>query len=385
MASVCAIIVAAGRGTRAATDGPKQYAMLGDRTVLARTLSVFEKCNAVDAIQVVIHADDHEAYNACISGFEKLLPPVDGGATRQASVRAGLQAAANYDRVLIHDAARPFLDQAILGRIIGALETNMGAVPALPVVDTLRRRSKKGLQTIDRDGLFAAQTPQAFDRAAIAAAHEKAAVEGRDDFTDDAALAEWAGLDVTLVDGARANHKLTTSEDMREAMEEQNTVLPDIRVGHGYDTHTLGVGDHVMLCGVRIPHNRALQGHSDADVGIHALTDALLATIGAGDIGDHFPPSDPQWRGAASDQFLAHAAQQVRAKGGQINHADVTLVCEAPKIGPHREAMRQRMAEILQIAVGRVSVKATTNEKVGFIGRGEGIVALTTATVGFER
>lgn len=383
MTSICAIIVAAGRGSRTGLDGPKQYAKLGGRCVLTQTLQAFEACSIVSAIQVVIHCDDQKNYEAASAGLKKLLPPVVGGATRQASVHAGLNATQTYEHVLIHDAARPFVDEATLRRVAEALNSHQGALPALPVVDSLKRLKKTGVESVDRHNLFTAQTPQGFHHKAITDAHEAAVAEGRHDFTDDAALAQWAGIPVALVEGARTNIKLTTAQDMEDAMKNAAAALPDIRVGHGYDTHILVAGDHVTLCGVKIPHTHSLHGHSDADVGLHALTDALLATIGDGDIGDHFPPSDSKWRGAASDQFLSHAAKLVRKKNGQINHVDVTLLCEEPKIGPHKAAMRDKISQIIKISADRVSVKATTNERVGFIGRQEGIVALATATVVF--
>ncbi|MEL6751743.1 MAG: bifunctional 2-C-methyl-D-erythritol 4-phosphate cytidylyltransferase/2-C-methyl-D-erythritol 2,4-cyclodiphosphate synthase, partial [Pseudomonadota bacterium] len=358
--------------------GPKQYAKIGRHSVLATTLNAFQDCPLIEGIQVVIHEDDTDLYHAALSRIEKLEPAVIGGATRQSSVLSGLAAIPEATHVLIHDAARPFVRTDLIETICTALQTNAAVVPAVAVTDSLRRVEDGKSSAVSRQGLFSVQTPQGFRSADIQDAHDRAEKVGRNDFTDDASLAEWAGLDVTLVSGDPANMKLTTPADMASASASK---VPDVRVGHGYDTHQLVAGDGVILCGVTIPHNRRLDGHSDADVGLHALTDALLATIGAGDIGDHFPPTDPQWRGAKSDQFLAHAAELVRGRGGTITHMDVTLLCESPKIGPHRQAMREMMAKIVGIDVDRVSVKATTNERVGFIGREEGIVALATATV----
>ncbi len=381
---IVAVIVAAGRGTRAGGDGPKQYERLGGAAVLARSLMPFQTSNHVREIIVVIHADDTTRYEQALVTTAKLLAPVIGGSTRQASVLTGLRAAeaANATHVLIHDAARPFLPPETLQSLIAALDKNDAVIPALPVSDTLRQATDTGLETVSRDNLFAAQTPQCFRLAPLLAAHEKAAEEKRHDFTDDAAIAEWAGLPVTLVRGHPDNMKLTSEADMDRAR--QQFLVPDVRVGHGYDTHRLVAGNHVMLCGVEIANPMTLDGHSDADVGLHALTDALLATIGAGDIGDHFPPSDPQWKGVASGQFLEHAVGLVRAKGGTITHCDVTLLCEQPQIGPHKSAMRARIASICNIDADRVSVKATTNETIGFVGRKEGIVALATATAVFR-
>jgi len=290
------------------------------------------------------------------------------------------------DMVLFHDAARPFVDADLITRVLSRLGDNAGALPCLPVTDTLKRSEAGRIAgTVDRHQLWRAQTPQGFKFDAILAAHRAAAQDSTLDFTDDASVAEWFGLDVALVEGSEHNRKLTTAEDLTIADEllrtEAERAPGTIRVAAGYDVHALGPGDAVMLCGVRIPHGKKLVGHSDADVGLHALTDALLGTIADGDIGVHFPPSDDRWRGAASDIFLKAAAGKIRERGGEIVHVDVTLLCEAPRIGPHREAMRSRMAEMLGLDVGQVSIKATTNEGLGFVGRGEGIAAMATATV----
>jgi len=287
------------------------------------------------------------------------------------------------DLVLIHDAARPFINPKTISDVIDAIKPTNGAVPAAPVFDTLKKTNSNGIveNTISRDGLFAAQTPQGFHFQTILNAHQKAQQGGLHDFTDDSALAEWAQIPVKIVESTANNKKLTTNEDIQEARRSMNTLLPDVRTGHGYDVHILVEGNSIRLCGVDIKHDKRLDGHSDADVGLHALTDALLGAVASGDIGSHFPPSDNQWKGAESDQFLRHAAKVVTDKGGIITHCDVTLVCEEPKIGSHRDAMREKIADILELSIDRISVKATTNERVGFIGREEGIAALATATV----
>jgi 2-C-methyl-D-erythritol 4-phosphate cytidylyltransferase/2-C-methyl-D-erythritol 2,4-cyclodiphosphate synthase len=373
------LVVAAGRGHRLGGALPKQYLPLAGRPVLRHSLEVFAQHPAVDAVRVVIHPDDLDLYQAAARGLD-LLSPVDGGATRQDSVRLGLESlsALRPRRVLIHDAARPFADAALVQRMVSALDEGPGAIPALPVADTLKRGAEGViLETVDRHALWRAQTPQAFRYDEILAAHRAAA--GRE-LTDDAAVAEAAGLSVALVPGAEENFKVTTEADLRRA-ERLLAPAADIRCGNGYDVHRFGLGDRVMLCGVKIPHDQGLEGHSDADVGLHALTDAILGAIGAGDIGQHFPPGDPRWRGAESSRFLAHAASLVAARGGRLLSLDVTIICERPKVGPHRAAMVQRIAEILGLDPARVSVKATTTEGLGFTGRREGIAAQATATV----
>ena len=391
------VIVAAGRGERAsgAGNGPKQYRPLGGRALIARTLDAFGAWAPEAPIVIVRHADDTALLAEAIGGIDDDLIVVTGGATRQASVLCGLEALASMDKppryVMVHDAARPFVPAATLDSIATALSADpaVGVIPALPVAETLKSAGSDGLiiATVPRAGLHRAQTPQAFPLAGILDVHRRAAAETDSEFTDDAALYEWAELPVRVVAGDNRNIKLTWPQDFEDAERMLKTAseipLPDVRVGHGYDTHRLVAGDRIILCGVEIPHDRRLDGHSDADVGFHALTDALLATVGAGDIGSHFPPSDQQWKGAASHIFLSHAADLVRAAGGRITHCDVTLVCEAPKIGPHREPMRASIANAVGINVERISVKATTNETIGFVGRNEGIVALATATAVF--
>jgi 2-C-methyl-D-erythritol 4-phosphate cytidylyltransferase/2-C-methyl-D-erythritol 2,4-cyclodiphosphate synthase len=312
-----------------------------------------------------------------------LLAPALGGARRQDSVRLGLEALEGNapDAVLIHDAARPFVDADLIARVIAGVALHSGAMPCLPVTDTLKRGDAgRIVETVSREDLWRAQTPQGFSFPLILAAHRAAARDPTLDFTDDAAVAEWFGLEVALVAGSEHNRKLTTAEDLKIA---DDMLRPHgtVRVASGYDVHALGPGDAVILCGVRIPHEKKLVGHSDADVGLHALTDALLGTIGDGDIGVHFPPSDDRWRGVSSDVFLTAAAAKVKGRGGEIVHVDVTLLCEEPRIGPYREAMREHIAAILGLGTTHVSIKATTNEGLGFVGRGEGIAAMATATV----
>jgi len=374
-----ALIVAAGRGHRLGGAMPKQYLPLAGRAVLRHSLETFARHPAVGAVRVVIHRDDLDLYGAAADGLG-LLPPVEGGATRQESVRLGLESLRelNPARVLIHDAARPFADAALIQRMIGALDGSPGAIPALPVADTIKRGSAGMIvETVDRQALWRAQTPQAFRYGEILAAHQAAA--GRE-LTDDAAVAEAAGLTVALVPGAEENFKVTTEADLSRA---ERILAPaaDIRCGNGFDVHRFAPGNQVMICGIALSHDHGLEGHSDADVGLHALTDAILGAIGAGDIGQHFPPGDPRWRGADSIRFLAHAAALVAERGGRLLSLDVTIICERPKIGPHRAAMIARIAEILGLDPSRVSVKATTTEGLGFTGRREGIAAQATATV----
>jgi 2-C-methyl-D-erythritol 4-phosphate cytidylyltransferase/2-C-methyl-D-erythritol 2,4-cyclodiphosphate synthase len=299
-------------------------------------------------------------------------------------VRAGLEALAprRPDLVLVHDAARPFASAALIDRAIAAGASG-AAIPGLPVSDTVKAVDAEGrvVDTLDRTRLRTVQTPQAFGFAALYDAHRQALTAGREDFTDDAALVEWAGMAVTVFAGEAGNVKLTTDADFQRAERERASELADVRAGSGYDVHAFGDGDHVMIGGVRIPHDRGVVGHSDADVALHALVDAILGALAEGDIGTHFPPSDPQWRGASSDRFLAFAAERVRQRGGRIAHLDVTVVCEAPRIGPHRQAIRQRIADIAGVSLDRVAIKATTSEKLGFTGRREGLVASATATV----
>lgn len=389
------LIVAAGRGERAgaSAEGPKQYRSIGGKPVIAHTLERFLAWPRSGAIVVVIHPDDEALFAKAIAMLDvsHTIRTVHGAPTRQGSVLAGLEAMAelSVSHVMIQDAVRPFVGSDLLDRIAAALDAGERAVlPATAVADTLKRGSPDGhvAETVSRARLYAAQTPQSFLFEPILEAHRAAARSGISDFTDDAAIAEWAGLAVKLAEGDRENVKLTLASDIELADQRlMQTNLPDVRTGNGYDVHQLEPGDGVTLSGVFIAHNQRLRGHSDADCALHALTDALLATCGAGDIGDHFPPSDPQWKGAPSRIFLEHAAAIVRDHGGVIMNADISIIAEAPRIGPHRQAMRQALADILGIDLDRCSVKATTNEKIGFVGRGEGIAAIATATVVFGR
>jgi 2-C-methyl-D-erythritol 4-phosphate cytidylyltransferase/2-C-methyl-D-erythritol 2,4-cyclodiphosphate synthase len=319
---------------------------------------------------VVIGAGQEAAYREAI-GDRALPSPIIGGATRRQSVLNGLDALEGAERLLIHDAARPFLPPEVIDRLLGALDAHDGAVPALPVTDTL---SASDGAAVPREGLFRIQTPQAFRFEAIRRAH---AVWTGGEASDDAQIARAAGLDVAIVEGDPALEKLTLDSDFRRAEAARLTS----RTGMGFDVHALAAGEELWLGGIRIPHDRGLKGHSDADVVLHALTDAILGALAAGDIGDHFPPSDPQWRGAASSVFLEHARDLVHTAGGRIVHADVTIICEAPRIGPHRDAMRARIAALLRVDPARISVKATTTERLGFTGRGEGIAAQAVATI----
>jgi 2-C-methyl-D-erythritol 4-phosphate cytidylyltransferase/2-C-methyl-D-erythritol 2,4-cyclodiphosphate synthase len=384
MAGVAAVIVAAGRGLRAGADMPKQFRQIGGAPMIRQSLVTLLEHPEVDVVQPVIHPEDVEMFRSSAVALD-LLPPVFGGATRQASVRAGLEALAprQPDIVLIHDAARPFASATLVSRAIAAAERSGAAIPALPVTDTVKTVDAAGLvdKTLDRNALRLVQTPQSFAFPALLEAHRRAHAAGRDDFTDDAALAEWAGLKVSVFAGEPGNIKITEEGDFARAEAIAFAALGDVRIGTGIDVHAFGPGDHVTLGGIRIAHDRALTGHSDADVALHALTDAILGALAEGDIGAHFPPSDPQWRGASSDRFLAFAVNRVSARGGRIAHLDLTLVCEAPRIGAHRDAMRAQIAALAGIAIERVAVKATTSEKLGFTGRGEGIAAYATATV----
>nr|WP_047166275.1 bifunctional 2-C-methyl-D-erythritol 4-phosphate cytidylyltransferase/2-C-methyl-D-erythritol 2,4-cyclodiphosphate synthase [Sphingomonas sp. Y57] len=372
--SIAALIVAAGQGVRSGGGVPKQYRRIGGKAVLAHAVDALARHPAIDSIQVVIGTGQEDPYAAAIGG-RALPPPVTGGAARRDSVIAGL-AAIDADIVLIHDAARPFLPAAVIDRLLAALDGGDGAVPALAVADTLAKGDAFLGDGIARDGLHRIQTPQAFRRAGILAAHR--AWDSAREATDDAQVARAHGLSVAIVEGDRSLEKLTYAADF-EAAEGRFAMIS--RSAMGFDVHGFTAGDGVQLGGVRIAHDRALAGHSDADVALHALTDALLGTIAAGDIGSHFPPSDQRWKGVDSAMFLTHARDLVAAAGGIVDFVDLTIICEAPKIGPHREAIRHRIAELLGLAAGQVSVKATTTERLGFTGRREGIAAQAVATV----
>ncbi len=385
MDQVYALVVAAGRGSRFGGSLPKQYLPLGGAMVLRHAVAAFAGHPRIADVLVAIRPEDRAWFERAIAGL-RVMAPVAGGATRQDSVRLGLEALASYRprHVLIHDGARPFPDAALIDRVINGLDRAPAAIPALPLHDTIKRADNGMVRaTVDRARLWRAQTPQGFDFDVILAAHR--AMAGRE-LTDDSAVAEAAGLAPLLVAGSEDNPKVTTAEDLAAAerliaARSIDAHLGDVRIGQGLDAHAFGPGDRVVICGVEIPHDAGLVGHSDADVGLHALTDAVLGTIGAGDIGLHFPPSDPEWRGAASDRFLRHAADLVQARGGILAAVDATIVCERPKIGPYRAAMVERVAAILGIAPDRVSIKATTTDRLGFTGRGEGIAAQAVATV----
>jgi 2-C-methyl-D-erythritol 4-phosphate cytidylyltransferase/2-C-methyl-D-erythritol 2,4-cyclodiphosphate synthase len=393
MAEGCVfVVVAAGRGSRAGAGGPKQYRELAGQQVLSRTLKALLDAAPDARALTVIHADDRDLYEAAVAPIAetfraRLLEPVIGGATRQESVCNGLDALAKFcgedDLVLIHDAARPFVSADLISRARTAACEKGAAIPGLAVTDTIKQIGEDAriVATPERAALRAVQTPQAFRFGLIHKAHLSARNDGAGDLTDDAAVAEYAGHCVFIFPGEAENGKLTTMEDFLRAEAKLMHDLPDIRTGLGFDVHALGEGDHVWLGGVKIPHNQGLIGHSDADVLLHAITDAVLGAIADGDIGAHFPPTDEKWRGASSDRFLAHAVALVAERGGRIAHIDATLMCERPKIGPHRDALRARIAEIMDLPLDRVAVKATTTEKLGFTGRQEGIAAQAIATV----
>ena len=380
MGITTALIVAAGRGHRFGADLPKQYCLLAGEPVLRHTLRAFTEHPSIDHVRVVIHPDDRDLYDQAV-GELNILDPVHGGASRQQSVFLGLQSLEEHkpDRVLIHDGARPFVDHDLISRIIDNLSPDTpAALPALAVVDTLKKAEGMIVTaTIDRDNLWRAQTPQGFLYSEILTAHKNAVGQ---ELTDDVAIAERAGMSVLITQGSEMNFKITTQEDLTSS---NQRIAPqrETRMGLGYDVHRFCSGEFVTLCGIPIAHDHALEGHSDADVALHALTDALLGALGAGDIGTFFPPSDPQWKGVASDLFLKHANQMLLSRGGAIVNVDVLLICEAPKIGPHREKMVANVATILNIDPERVNVKATTTERLGFTGRKEGIAAEAIASI----
>jgi 2-C-methyl-D-erythritol 4-phosphate cytidylyltransferase / 2-C-methyl-D-erythritol 2,4-cyclodiphosphate synthase len=387
---VALLVVAAGKGLRLGSERPKQYLNCAGRPLIAHTLEALAADWPFSAVTIAIRPDDRALYDEVVAHLTPaaaaaLRPPAMGGETRQQSVLAGLEALvpAAPDIVLIHDAARPFASRDLVARAVQAAERYGAAAPATPMSDTVKQVDADGrvLATPLRSALRAVQTPQAFTFPLILAAHRRAAAAGVADLTDDVAVAEWAGAPAYVFEGDAANVKVTTMQDFSAAEARLMASAGEMRVGQGFDVHAFAPGDHVWLCGVRIPHSAALKGHSDADVALHALADALYGALAEGDIGAHFPPSDPQWKGAASEVFLAHAAGRVRARGGVVVNLDATLICEAPKIGPFRDAMRMRVAEIAGLDVTRVGVKATTTERLGFAGRGEGVACLATATV----
>ena len=380
--TVAALILAGGRGTRAGVGIPKQYREINGISVLRRAIDCFVDCPAVELIRVVIHAEDQELYRVAIAGLD-ILPPVMGGAERHLSAVNGLESLSDLgtDIVLIHDAARPFADRGMIQRVIAALVDAAGAIPALPISDTLKRVAPTDdliKETVDRAGLWRAQTPQGFRFKTILEAHRQ---RDSDLPTDDAAIMEEAGMLVCVVDGDERNIKVTTEADFDRAEQMLEKRRMQTRVGMGFDVHKLGPGDGVTLCGLMVPCEMSLIGHSDADVALHALTDALLGAVGCGDIGLHFPPNDPKWKGAASHIFVEAAAANIRKVGGSIVNVDVTIIGERPKVGPHRDEMRMKVAEILDIPLDRVNIKATTTERLGFTGRGEGLAAQAIASV----
>lgn len=383
---VAVLIVAAGRGTRFGSNTPKQFHTLGAASILQATLKACAEGLPQARIACVIHPDDLAQYHADTAALDlSLLPPVIGGATRQASVLAGLQALqkAPPDIVLIHDGVRPFVTAKLLAAAVEAAQAFGAAIPGLAVTDTIQRTDnhRQIVETLARDHLFSVQTPQAFQYELILQAHLRAHAAGQVGLTDDASVASFAGHKVTIFHGEAQNRKITMQEDLARANAELLAALPDIRTGQGFDVHAFGPGDQVWLGGISIPHTHGLVGHSDADVLLHAITDAILGALADGDIGAHFPPSDPKWRGAASSLFLQDAMRRVATRRGQIVHIDATLICEHPKVGPHREAIRQSIAAITGLSLDRVAVKATTSERLGFTGRGEGIAAMALATL----
>lgn len=369
--ATAALIVAAGQGTRAGRGVPKQFARLAGKPMVAHSYAALASHPGIDPVLVVIGEGQQDALEAALGPVRFVI----GGATRRESVRNGLEALANegIERVLIHDAARPFLPHAVIDRLLEALDTHSAAIPALPVADTLVRGDGA---TVARDGLWRVQTPQAFIFDAALAAHRGWPADR--EATDDAQMLRDTGHEVTLVAGDPMLEKVTHPADFAAAEARAGMT---VRTAIGFDVHRWEAGKSLWLGGIRIPHDKGLLGHSDADVALHAITDALLGTIGAGDIGMHFPPSDPKWKGAASDRFLLHAASLIAAQGGVVDFVDLTLICEAPKIGPHREAIRANIAALLRLDLARVSIKATTTERLGFTGRGEGMAAQAIATV----
>lgn len=392
------LVVAAGRGARARQENcdlPKQYVLLKGQPVLQHALTKFHSIESIDGILPVIHAEDVDIFHDIAKNFsDRLLPPVFGGVTRQASVLKGLEAlkeiseTQNVESVLIHDGARPCFSRDLIDRLLAQLATSEAVLPALPVTDTLKlSKEQKVVKTVDRSNLWRAQTPQCFNFETIYNAHKTALDAPEIEFTDDCSIAEWHDATIDVIPGEERNIKITTSDDFKRGEHYLSDIMDvqqiDVRVGHGFDVHAFEDGNEIILCGVPLPFDKKLKGHSDADVGLHALTDAIYGALGAGDIGTHFPPSDEQWRGTSSDVFLKAACDLTVQKGARISNVDVTLICEEPKIGPHSKVMRESISRITGLDVERVSVKATTTERLGFTGRGEGISALATATLIF--
>ena len=389
--SVAAVIVAGGSGLRAGGERPKQYQLIGGKPVIRWTLEAFLSHPLVARVQAVIGEGHEELFAEATQGLERglaLSPPVLGGNNRQNSCRLGVEACSDekFTKILIHDAARPFVSHAVISNVIAELDRCDAVVPGLPVADTMKFAPDGVIvRTVDRGSMWFVQTPQGFIYDKILNAHRLAAREGQENFTDDAAVAEFAGMQVRIAAGDQANKKLTTAHDVRVAAEEFATRLfvarPDIRTGQGIDFHVFEKGDGVILCGVKIPHSQRLKGHSDADVAMHALTDAILGAIGEADIGKHFPPGDPRWKGEPSATFLLKAMELLAGRKGIIANVDITILAEAPRVGPHIAEMKAVLAPLLQVSADRIAIKATTTEEMGAIGRKEGIAAFAVATV----
>jgi 2-C-methyl-D-erythritol 4-phosphate cytidylyltransferase/2-C-methyl-D-erythritol 2,4-cyclodiphosphate synthase len=385
--TVAAVVVAGGSGLRAGGEKPKQYQLIGGRPVIWWTLKAFLDHPGVSHVQTVIGEGHEEMFAQSVGGLD-LPPPVTGGSTRQDSCRIGVESVAPHkpSKVLIHDAARPFVSRDLISHVIAWLDRFPAVVPGMPVAETLKL-APGGIvnRTVDRSGMWTAQTPQGFLYDQILAAHRKAQAEATANLTDDASVAEHAGIAISMIPGRIENRKLTTAEDIDLANRELNArlfdQLPDVRTGQGIDIHPFEPGDGVTLCGVRIPYEMKLKGHSDADASMHALTDAILGAIGEGDIGTHFPPSDPQWKGAPSRVFLERAVTLLEGRGGRISNVDITILAEAPKVSPHLAAMKEVLGTLLHVGPDRIAIKATTMERLGAIGRGEGILASAIATV----
>ena len=375
-----ALIVSAGRGRRFGKEIPKQYFSIGDDTILMKTVRAFANHQRVDAVRVVIRPEDVNLYKLAL-GKMKILEPAYGGLERQDSVREGLESLKSFNptNVLIHDSVRPFVSSATIDRVLDIVTDGRCCIPGLPLSDALKSVDNgRVVDNLERSGVWRIQTPQGFPYKKILDAHR--ALIGRN-LPDDAAVADAFGLSVEVVRGGAENEKITNIEDLEGVMDQLALQEPGIRVGNGYDVHRFTTGEFVTLCGVKVPHNRSLLGHSDADVGLHALTDAMLGAIGKGDIGEYFPSSDEEWKNADSEIFLRHAGDAVRSLGGKVQNLDITIICEAPKIRPYRDEMINKICEILSISPSRVNVKGTTNDKLGFIGRNEGVAAQATAVI----
>jgi 2-C-methyl-D-erythritol 4-phosphate cytidylyltransferase / 2-C-methyl-D-erythritol 2,4-cyclodiphosphate synthase len=383
--SIAAVIVAAGSGFRAGGEMPKQYQLIGGRPVIWWTCKAFLDHPGISHVQAVIGADHEKLFKTATAGLD-IAPPIVGGSSRQDSCRIGIAACVHHEKILIHDAARPFVSADLISQIIAGLDQSGGVIPGISVADTMKF-APGGLieHTVNRQSLWSVQTPQGFHTQEILGAHVQAQTQKLEELTDDASVAEKFGIQVRIIAGQRENHKLTTASDIamadRMLTSQSSLERPDIRVGQGIDFHEFGNGDGVILCGIKIPHDKKLKGHSDADAAMHALTDAILGALGEGDIGMHFPPSAPQWKGVSSSIFLKKAIELLGARNGIIANVDITILSEAPRVGPHIAAMKALLSPLLHIAVGRIAIKATTTEKLGAIGRREGLAAFATATV----